>query len=333
MPTISELPVAPLVAATDEVLISQGGTARATLVGSLLASTQSAITVDSPSLIGRTSLGSGGPEQVNIGVGINFAGNTLVANGSDHAVFPVASSLSLESDLVISNQGSAMLMQASLLRGLFSAGTNVAIDPNGVISATATGTITGTVEAGNSIGQLQVVAELTAQDLVAVSHAGLDYAINYDNFISGVTIDQAQPAGPAGDTDLIWVAQGSNVMASQTFSAIWGWIGGKLPTYKASVVEITVNTSLDTAVHNGRILVCSQPITLSPSTPGMGSGFQCVVINASSGNLTLGPGFVSSNGSLLLASWQSATLLCLTYSGGTIAFAAMGAVGASPSQA
>ncbi|WP_428533541.1 hypothetical protein [Rhodopila sp.] len=330
MPTISELPVAASVSAADEVLISQGGTARATLVGSLLASAQSAITVDSPSLIGRSSLGSGGPEQVNIGIGINLSGDTLVANGSDHAAFPAAASLSLQSDLVISNQGSPMLMQASLLRGLFSAGTNVDIDPNGVISATATGTIIGTTEVGNSIGQLQVVTELTTQDLVAVSHAGLDYAINYGNLIGGVTIDQAQPAGAPGDADTIWVAQGSNVMFSQSFSAIWGWVASKLPTYKTSVVEITANTNLDTAVHNGRILVCSQPITLSPSTTSMGSGFQCMVINASGGNVTLGPGFVSSNGSLLLASWQSATLFCLTYSAGTIAFAA---VGVSPSQA
>lgn len=323
MPTISQLPLATSVSAADEVLISQGGTARATLVGALLASAQPAITIDPPSLIGRTSLGSGGPEQVDVGVGINLSGGTLVADGSDHAVFPIESTFSIESDLVISNRGRPMLMRASLLRGLFSAGTNVAIDPNGVISTTATGPITGTGQSGSSISQLQVVTALAAQDLVAVSHTGKDYAITYGNLLGGVTIDQAQAAGPAGDSDTIWVAQGSNVMASQTFSAIWAWIANKLPTYKAPIVEITTSMNLDATLHNGRIVVCSQPITLSPSINNMGSGFQCTVINASSGDLTLGTGFVSSTGSQVLASWQSATLSCATYSGGTIAFAAM----------
>jgi hypothetical protein len=67
----------------------------------------------------------------------------------------------------------------------------------------------------------------------------------------------------------------------------------------------------------------------------MGSGFECTVINASSGNITLGLGFVSSNGSLVLTPWQSATLRCATYSAGTIAFATMptaAAVTAVPGQ-
>ena len=323
MPTISELPSATTVSAADEVPISQSGIARAASVGTLLASTQPAIIVDSSSLLGRTSIGSGGPEQVDVGIGVSLSSGTLVADGLDHAAFPTASSFYIGSDLVISNQGSPMLMQASLLRELFSAGQNVTIDSNGVISTATEATITGTVVSGSSIGELQVVTALAAQDLVAVSHAGSDYAIAYSNFLDGITIDQAPAAGPASDSDTIWVAQGSNVMASQTFSAIWVWLANNLPTYKAPVVEITTNTNLDTTVHNGRILVCSQPVTLTPLTTNMGSGFECMVINASTGNVTLGAGFVSSNGSLVLTPWQSATLCCVTYSAGTIAFAAM----------
>jgi hypothetical protein len=279
--------------------------------------------MSSPSLLGRISIGSGGPEQVDIGIGIGLSGTALVADGLDHSAFPAVSSLSIESDLVISNQGSPGLMQASFLRGLFSAGSNVVIDSNGVISTSAEATVTGTVVSGGSIGELQTVTGLTAQDLVAVSHSGSDYAIAYSNFLDGVTIDQAQAAGPAGNSDTIWVAQGSNVMVSQSFSAIWVWIANNLPTFKAPVVEITTNTNLDTTVHNGRIVVCSQPVTLTPLTNNMGSGFQCHVINASAGNITLGSAFVSSSGSLVLTPWQSATLCCATYSGGTIAFASM----------
>jgi hypothetical protein len=317
MPTISQLPATITVSAADELPISQGGIARATSVGVLLASAQPAIIVDALSLLGRTSIGSGGPEQVNIGIGMSLFGGTLVADGLDHGQFPLTSGFSTESDLVISNQGSPMLMQASLLRGLFSAGENVSIDPNGVISTAAGAT------PENSIGELQVVAGLAAQDLVAISHSGSDYAIAYSNFLDGVTIDQAQAAAPAGDSDTMWVAQGSNVMVSQTLSAIWIWTSNKLPTYKIPIVEITTNTNLDTTVHNGRILVCSQPVTLTPLTTNMGAGFQCTLINASEGNITLGSDFVSSNGNFILTPWQSATLCCATYSAGTIAFAAM----------
>jgi Fibronectin type III domain len=323
MPTISQLPPATTVSAADEVPVSQGGTARAASVGTLLASTQPAIIVASPSLLGRTSLGSGAPEQIDVGIGVSLSGGTLVADGLDHAVFPVASTLSVESDLVISNQGSPMLMQASLLRDLFSAGQNVTIDSNGVISTAAEATVTGTVVSGSSIGELQVITALAAQDLVAISHAGSDFAIAYSNFLDGITIDQAPAAGAVSGSDTMWVAQGSNVMASQTFSAIWVWMENNLPTYKLPVVEITASTNLDTTVHNGRILVCSQPVTLTPLTTNMGSGFRCTLLNASSGNVTLGSGFVSSSGSLILPPWQSATLCCVTYSAGTIAFAAM----------
>jgi hypothetical protein len=318
MPTISQLPPANAVSATDEVPISQAGTARSASVGELLASVQPVITVDSASLLGRTSMGSGGPEQVDLGLGVSLSGGALVADGLDHAAFAVIPSLSLESDLVISNQGVPTLMQASLLRGLFAAGQNVAIDANGVISATA-----GTIGPASSIGALSVVTELSSQDLVAVSQSGTNCAITYSDLLDGITIDQAQSAGVAGDSDTTWVAQGSNVMARQTFAAIWAWIADKLPTYKASVVEIEVNTNLDTTVHNGRLLICSQPVTLTPLTPNMGNGFQCTVINASAGNVALGSGFISSSGSLVLTPWQSATLSCVTYSAGTVAFAAM----------
>src|SRR5271166_840736 len=330
MPTISQLPPATSVSAADSLPISQGGIARSASVGTLLASTQPTIVVQSPALLGRISLGSGGPEQVDIGLGVNLSEGTLVATGLDHAGFPALSSLAAGSELVISNQGTPMLMPASLLCGLFSAGENVTISADGTISATTAGVAP---DNGSAIASLQVVSTLAGQDLVAVSHDGSNCAITYSNFLDGVTNDQAQLAGAVGDSDTIWAAQGSNVMASQTFSAVWVWVANKLPTYKAPVVEITTSINLDTTVHNGRILVCSQPVTLTPLTTNMGSGFQCTVINASMGAVTLGNGFVSSTGSLTLGPQQSAAIYCATYSGGTIAFASIaGAATAAPGQ-
>lgn len=323
MPTIAQLPAATAPEATDEIPISQGGVVRATTVGTLLASTQSAIQLPSGALLGRISVGNGSPETVEIGTGITLAAGTVAANGLDHGSFPVLPSLSTGADLVISNQGTPMLMQTSLLRELFSAGTNVTIDVNGTISALSTIVPSGTVIANEAISQLPTLSGLASADLVPVSHAGSSYAVSYAALLDGVTIDQAQQAAAAGNSDTVWVAQDSNVMARQTFSAIWVWITSNLPTYKAPVVEITANTNLDTTVHNGRILICSQPVTLTPLTANMGSGFQCWVINASSGSVTLGSGFVTSSGGTALAAWQCATICCATYSGGTIAFASI----------
>jgi hypothetical protein len=168
-----------------------------------------------------------------------------------------------------------------------------------------------------------VVTGLTAQDLVAVAHAGTDCAITYANLLDGMTIEQAPAAVAAANTDTIWVAQGSNVMARQTFGAVWAWIASQLPTYSVPVVEITASTSLNASAHNGRILICSQSVTLTPATAKMGSGFQCTIINASTGIVTLGTGFVSSTGGLTLAPEQTASICCVTYSGGTIAFASL----------
>lgn len=327
MPTISQLPAAASVTAQDEVPVSQGGTARSATIGEILASAQPVIFLDSPSLLGRTSLGAGGPEQIDVGPGLAMGAGTLAATGLDHAAFPLLGQVSPQTDVVVSSQGSPMLLQAALLRELFSAGQNVAIDANGVISSSAGTLANGTMGLGSAIGALQVVTGLASQDLVAVSQSGSDRAISYANLLDGVTIDQAQAAAPTTDADWLWVAQGTNVMTRQTFSAIWSWLTGKIPSYKGPVVEITTNINLDTTVHNGRILICSQPIILTPLTTNMGSGFQCIVINASNGNVQLGSGFITSTGGVVLTPWQCATLLCATYSGGTIAFASMPASG------
>jgi hypothetical protein len=184
MPTITQLPPAGPISPADKVPISQGGSVNAASVGALLVAAQPVITVQSPSLLGRTSLGSGGPEQINVGVGVNLASGTLVANGADHSTYPVTPALTLGSDLVISNQGSQMLMPTGLLRGLFSAGQNILIDNNGVISADAV--LASSTLLGSAIGSLQVVSSLAAQDLIAVSQGGADHTVTYANLLTGL---------------------------------------------------------------------------------------------------------------------------------------------------
>jgi hypothetical protein len=179
----------------------------------------------------------------------------------------------------------------------------------------------------SSIGTLPSTTTAAPQDLLGISQSGTDHAITYANLINGQTIDMAQPAGPVSDSDSFWVAQDGNAMTSQTFGAVWPWIASKLVSFKLPVTEITVNTTLDGTVHNARVLVCSQAVTLTPVAANMGSGFQCDIINLSSGSVSFAGSVITSTGASLLAPGQAATVRCVTYSGGSVVYVAMGGGG------
>ena len=254
MPMISQLPAVSTTTPADLIPLSQAGTTAAVSVGTMLGTTQPAIILPSGDLLGRVSLGPGGPESIAIGAGITINAGTLSALG-----------------------------------------------------------ISGASQA----------TSVTSATLVGISQNGTDQAVPYATFLDGITIDLAQPAGPATDSDTTWVAQGGSTMLRQTFAAVWAWIGTKIPTYKPPVVELTVSTTLDGTVHNGRLLVCSQPISLSTVFTNMGNGFYCQVLNLSGATVGLGAGIVTSNGAAGLAPGQYATLQGLTYSGGNLVFAAV----------
>ena len=173
------------------------------------------------------------------------------------------------------------------------------------------------------ISDLPVVTAISADDLIGVSQGGTADCITYQNFLNGLTIDNALAAVAASDSDTFWVAQGVSTMARQTFSAIWAWIVSNQPRYSFPVVELTVNTILDSAVHNGRILVCSKSLTLTPVFANMGSGFTCSVINLSGANVDFDVGIVSSSGISILPAGLSCTMQGLAYSGGNIIYAAI----------
>jgi Fibronectin type III domain len=330
MPTISQLPSSDQVAASDRIPISQAGIAHSVSVGTLLASMQPAVISDSGTLLGRVSLGPGGPESVAVGMGLLLNNGSLAASGADHASYPLQNDLLPADQVVLNSAGDPKLLPLSLLRGLFSAGANIAISSSGSISASADGG--GASEPGGtySITSLAPVTTMAASDLVAISQGGADHTISYGNLLDGLTIDLAQPAIAATDTDALWVAQGSNIMLRQSFAAVWSWLTTKLTSYRLPVVEITNDTTLDATIHNGRILVCSQPITLTPLLLNLGNGFYCDVINLSNASVTFGPGIIASSGSSSIPAGQAAALRSINYSGGNFVFALVaGAGGAS----
>jgi hypothetical protein len=323
MPTISQLPVLSSVDAADEIPLNHDGTTRSISVGTLLSGTQPAILAPTGTLLGRISLGSGWPEPIGIGVGLGLEANVLAATGLDHAGFPSQTVVEPSDQAVLSSGGSPMLLELSLLRGLFFAGTNIAIDSAGTISATINATSGGNSGASYSIASLPVVTTISTGDLVGISQGGAASSIAYQNFLNGLTIDEAQPAAAVSDSDTTWVAQGNDTLVCQTFSAIWAWIVSNQPSYKYPVAEITTNTTLSGTAHNGRILVCSQPVTLTPVFANMGSGFACSVINLSGSGVTFGVGIVTSSGASVLPAGVSCTMQGVTYSGGSVIYASI----------
>ncbi|MBN8906412.1 MAG: collagen-like protein, partial [Rhodospirillales bacterium] len=107
MPTISQLPRADLVDPADLVPLSHQGEARGISVGDLLSGTQPAIFARSSTLLGRTSIGPGGPEEVDVGPGLVLSEGTLTA---DHASFPTHQSFTPQDLLVLSTAGQPALL-------------------------------------------------------------------------------------------------------------------------------------------------------------------------------------------------------------------------------
>lgn len=139
MPTIMQLPQVREVNPQDEVLINQTGIASTATVAQIQNGLQPAIMAATGMLLGRVSLGPGGPESVDVGPGLVLSAGTLAANGTDHSGFALESVLNTSDHLVVNSNNGPRLLPLPLLRGLFSAGPNVVIDPNGTISSFGSG--------------------------------------------------------------------------------------------------------------------------------------------------------------------------------------------------
>lgn len=176
---------------------------------------------------------------------------------------------------------------------------------------------------GLTISGLTQVSTIASGDLVGISQGGADRAISYANLLNGQTIDAASPAAAVADTDGFWVGQGGTSMLRQNFSGVWNWVAAKLPSYKRPVVEITAATTLDATVHNGRVLLVTQPITFTPNFTNMGNGFVCDIINLSGGQVIFASGITTSSGAAILPTGQAARLIAAAGTGGNVVYAAM----------
>ena len=161
MPTIPQLPPATTTGSQDELPLSQAGITKSVTVSELLANVQTAIEIPSQSLLGRVSLGPGGPEPVYVSTGLALQSESLLANGGDHAGFPAQAALALTDDVIVNASGTPSRLAMPLLRGLFAAGSNVAISTGGSISANTDPGVTSelqTLSSGLASTQAQVTS-------------------------------------------------------------------------------------------------------------------------------------------------------------------------------
>ena len=327
MPTISHLPATEGVAASDLIPISQSGSTRAVSVGELLASTQPAIMVSPPCLLGRVSIGPGGPDTIAIGDGLILTQNTLAANYFNASSLANETNISPGDKIITVNSGGTHLLPIGSIRGLFSAGGNISISPEGTIAAGISGA-NGT----NTIVSLPEVTTAVAADWVGISQGGVDHKISRYGLLGGITIDLAQAASTAADTDTLWVGQGGNVMARQTLGALWTWLAKKIILNNKNVFDATADIVLDGLTHNNTLITCNAPLIISAISRSFVSGFSCEIVNLSAGTVALASNIISSNGSGALTSNQSASIKSLPHNGGTVLFAAIttSAVATSP---
>lgn len=82
MPTIAKLPAAEALSSTDAIPIDQGNGTNGVTLATLFAGLQTAIVTPTATLLGRVSLGSGGPETVSLGTGLVMSGGTIGVSGS-----------------------------------------------------------------------------------------------------------------------------------------------------------------------------------------------------------------------------------------------------------
>ena len=339
MTTIAQLPAASTVGASDLLPLSQAGLLYSVSVSQLNAGMQPLLSVPGGDLLGRQSIGTGAPEALTVGTGLLLASGSLTATGADHASYPVQASLSLSDELIINNAGTPGLLPVATLRGLFSAGSGVSLSAGGIISITASAIAGPAGPAGNvgpagpagpqglagpagkglvAPGAGNSASSIGAHDYVAIWQNGTSAWMPYDQFIGGQTINQLPAAGGVADSDTLLVAQGSESLSVQSFSAIWSYLQNKIPTLKTGVIELTIDTVLDATAHNNRILIASMPLMLTANFSNMGAGFSCMLINLSAGAINFGTGISSGSGASILPPGASTSLLGLSYSGGSL---------------
>lgn len=311
MPSIKQLPPANRVGPEDLLPLSQGAVTRSVSVDVLLSDVQTVIKAEPQTLLGRTSPNFGGPETVRLGTGLHIDAGRLVATGTDHAAFPRAASLSLADDVILNSPAGPRLLPITMLRRLFTPGENVTIGADGTLNVTiATGpagpmgpagpasTVPGPAGPPGLPGPRGPVgpASTVPGPVGPVGPAGPAGASGSGGGDAGVTVDSLSPAVSLQPSDGLPLDQrnGTARASLDQFSRF-------VQAQPQRMVEIPVTTFINRANYMGALLVCtgSGVTTLTTTFANLGAGFWCEVVNAGTGTVFFGSGFMPSGSTSL----------------------------------
>jgi hypothetical protein len=199
MPTIDQLSQATAASDNDEFVVSQNGVARKIMRDQIIAGLQPSIATDSGTLLGRLSAGSGGPETIVVGSGLNLTANGLAVttpfavdplpstdNVADADVLPISQSGQLtkatRAQVVAGLQPAISLTSGSLL-GRSSAGTG---GPEGIAPGDGLMLSSGVLSA-TPIETLPAHAAPAATDMFLTRVSGVSQAITYQALMNGIS--------------------------------------------------------------------------------------------------------------------------------------------------
>ena len=222
MPTIAQLPGATQAGLQDELPIEQAGVTRAVTVAELLSGTQPLLTVPSPCVLGRASLGPGGVETLALGTGVAVQAAALIATGADHASFAQESGFAPTDDVIVNASGAPRRLPVPALRGLFSAGRNVSIDTNGVIASSTDASVSGSL---TILSQGLSAAQSGIATLAAKIPAGGVAGLNGSGQVTAPVAGDASAAtvvSAAGGSPRTLSARTSDILNVLDFGAVAG---------------------------------------------------------------------------------------------------------------
>ncbi|MBV8400107.1 MAG: hypothetical protein JOZ17_15415, partial [Acetobacteraceae bacterium] len=172
MPTIDQLAPATAASDTDELMASQNGIARKLTRAQLTAGLQPQLALASGVLLGRSSAGTGAPEQVNVGANLSLSNGTLTAAATPFQIAQLSAGVvPVSSDQVAIAQGgtNVNVSYAQFASGLSKLGgvdvSSMTITPSGATSSQKLGDFAAASllrTGGAMTGPLTLVGDPTA---------------------------------------------------------------------------------------------------------------------------------------------------------------------------
>jgi hypothetical protein len=296
MPTISKLPLAGPLSVTDTLPIDQGNGTNAVTLGALLAGTQPAIVTPTGSLLGRVSIGAGGPETVNLGSGLVLTSgtisvgsiNALLAGETVDQLQPAAAVADTDS-VAVDQGGSSLVRQTMAAIWTYIEGKLPIATPRVVELTTNT------------------VLDATAHnDAILVCSQPLTLSANFANMGSGFTCEVLNLS--------------SGVVTMGTGITVGSGLTG-LPTQMAARLVAVTYSGGNLVFWTGAQATASDTTTAGGSTVSSGgssvtSGGSTVSSGGSS--VTSGGSTVSSGGSSVTSGGSSVTSGGSSTTGGTV---------------